>query len=93
MCFRVPGAVGGEQNKKISYGSPKTFKNLAKTMVSHSPPFLSKLDARTVLRRGTLNLQWEPAKPLVFLRFLAEPTGWDAWRLAERFADSPESYG
>ncbi len=79
--------------KEISYGSPKTFRNLAQTTGFHHPLFLCKLEARTVLWRGTSNLRWEHSKSLGFLRFLAAPVGWGPWRLAERLAGSPESYG
>ena len=45
-----------------------------------------------------LNLHWEHAAPMGFLRFLAAPAGWDPWRLAERLANSkilrlPENVG
>ena len=88
MCFAFLGLWAVSKIKKHLMVNQKPS-NLAQTIGFHHQPFLSKLDARTVPRRDTLNLHWDHAKSLEILRFLAAPAGWDPWRLAERLADSP----
>ena len=74
LCFCVPGPEGGGQNKETSYDQLETFKNLVKTVGFRNLPFLGKLNIKTVLRRGALDLHWEHKKTI---GFLGAPGGWD----------------
>ena len=62
--FAFPGAVGGEQNKKTSYGLRKTFKNVVETIGFHYRPLRRIPDSSIALQRGTLEYHCEGGKTI-----------------------------